>query len=127
MCQGMIACRMHSNIIAYALGIPSVGLVWNNKMTFWGEKIGYPKRFVQSEELEAQYVAQLCEEILKEGTRKPSYQMKQSVYKELRYFVRQYCKKKIKEVETYDFSKHVFASAMGFSYLLIMIALLFKQ
>lgn len=113
MFQGMIACRMHSNIIAYALEIPSVGLVWNNKMTFWGEKIGYPKRFVQSEELEAQYVAQLCEESLKEGTRKPSYQMKRSVYKELRYFVRQYCKKKIKKVETFDFSKHVFASAMG--------------
>lgn len=32
---GVIACRMHANIIAYALGIASIGLVWNDKMVFW--------------------------------------------------------------------------------------------
>lgn len=115
--DGVIACRMHSNIIAYALGIPSLGLVWNEKMIFWGEKIGYPERFITSDRLKPQYVVQVYEEAVKEGTRKPSYWKKRSVCRELRYFVRHYCRKNVdrKEspMESLDFSKHMLAAAMG--------------
>ena len=31
---------MHANIIAYALNIPGIGLVWNSKLMFLGKKIG---------------------------------------------------------------------------------------
>ena len=38
--RGMIATRLHSNIIAYSLDVPSVGLVWNDKLSFFGKNIG---------------------------------------------------------------------------------------
>lgn len=40
------AIRMHSSIISYALQIPSVNLVWNDKIPFFYENIGYPERAV---------------------------------------------------------------------------------
>ncbi|WP_157980686.1 polysaccharide pyruvyl transferase family protein [Aliidiomarina taiwanensis] len=41
----VIAARLHANIISYSLNIPSVGLVWNNKLKLFGKDIGYPERF----------------------------------------------------------------------------------
>ena len=40
------AIRMHSSIVAYALGIPSVNLVWNDKIPFFYENIGYADRAI---------------------------------------------------------------------------------
>ena len=55
---GVIAGRMHSNIIAYALGVPSVGFIWNKKLRFWGEKIGHPERFLEPEALDGRVAAE---------------------------------------------------------------------
>ena len=55
----VLAGRMHSNIIAYALGVPSVGLIWNKKLRIWGEKIGYPERFIEPDALDGTQAAQL--------------------------------------------------------------------
>lgn len=51
--RGVIAGRMHSNIIAYSLGIPSVGFIWNKKLRFWGKKIGHPERFFEINDMNA--------------------------------------------------------------------------
>lgn len=51
---GVIAGRMHSNIISYALGIPSVGFVWNQKLAFWAERIGHPERFLAVDEFDGE-------------------------------------------------------------------------
>lgn len=67
---GIIAGRMHSNIIAYALGVPSIALVWNNKLLFWGDRIGYPERFVQPEQLEASFIMEVLLQSIKKGVRK---------------------------------------------------------
>lgn len=45
--RGVVAARLHANILSYSLGIPSVGLVWNDKLKLFGDQIGYPERFVE--------------------------------------------------------------------------------
>lgn len=41
-----IVTRLHSSIIAYSYGIPSIGLVWNSKQLMFGNSIGHPERFL---------------------------------------------------------------------------------
>lgn len=79
---GVIACRMHANIIAYALGIPSVGLVWNDKMVFWGERIGRPERFLTSSQFEPKRIVQSLMEAMASGV-PPCPQAWKKVYKSL--------------------------------------------
>ena len=86
--DGVIAQRMHSNIIAYSLGIPSVGIVWNEKMRFWGERIGYKERYIMPDELSAERVFDAFEKAMNGKTQKPSYFIKRGVYKHLKGFVR---------------------------------------
>lgn|GEM_PF-1411101 len=38
--------RMHSSIIAYSFGIPTVALEWNDKLPFFYEAIGHPERLL---------------------------------------------------------------------------------
>lgn len=49
--SSVIACRMHANIIAFALGIPSVAFVWNDKLRFFGESIGCSERYLEYTQL----------------------------------------------------------------------------
>lgn len=88
--EAVIACRMHANIIAYAMGIPSIGMVWNDKMLFWGERIGYPERFLKKEEFVSEIVVDRMEQGIREGVRPCSSQLRRAVYNPLRSFVRQY-------------------------------------
>ncbi len=111
--QGMIACRMHSNIIAYALRIPSVGLVWNEKMTFWGEKCGYPERYIPYTQLNPQKVVDTLEDALKRGSKKPSWINQYRIYQEIRLFVRKYGKPRQKQVPQLNVDKHLVAPALG--------------
>ncbi len=45
--SSIIACRMHANIIAFSLDIPSVAFVWNDKLRFFGESIGCSERYFE--------------------------------------------------------------------------------
>lgn len=90
--RGVVACRMHANIIAYSLGIPSVGLVWNDKLTFWGKSIGYPERFLTTEHFTAKEIADCLETSLKQGVRQKGWFFRNSVYRPLKRFVRRYGK-----------------------------------
>lgn len=49
--SSIIACRMHANIIAFSLGIPSVAFVWNDKLRFFGESIGCSDRYLEYTQL----------------------------------------------------------------------------
>lgn len=49
--QGIIAARLHANIIATSLSVPSVALVWNDKMNLFGEMIGHSDRYIRPEHL----------------------------------------------------------------------------
>lgn len=116
---GVIACRMHANIIAYALGIPSVGLVWNDKMIFWSERIGYPERFFQSDCFVPERIAECMAESIREGVRPCPKELKNSIYRPLAKFVRTYGRKALKEhrnvreQKPVDWTAHLAAAALG--------------
>ena len=63
----VIAGRMHSNIVSFALSVPSIGFIWNQKLRFWGEKIGYPERFIECDNLTVDNVISAWEKARNEG------------------------------------------------------------
>ncbi len=64
----IIAARLHANIIATSLGIPSVGLVWNDKLKLFGKLIGYENRFIEKEKfINAEYVLEQLNEAMNNG------------------------------------------------------------
>ena len=42
--KAIIAFRLHANITAYSLGIPAIGLTWNQKVPLFYDAINYPDR-----------------------------------------------------------------------------------
>ncbi len=83
--KGIIAGRLHANIIAYSLRIPSVGLVWNDKLNFWGETIHAPKRFFKHSNFNASMIVNGCLEAINEGYEEENREnFKQTVYKSLK-------------------------------------------
>ena len=46
-CEAVAAIRMHAAIIAYSLSVPSINLVWNEKIPHFYSAIGYPDRAVE--------------------------------------------------------------------------------
>lgn len=120
--KAVVAGRMHSNIIAYSLGIPSIGLVWNEKLNYWGERTGYKERMVSVEQLEASYVMDRLNESIKKGVRRG---IKQYVYKrramvELRGFIDEYAstrsRNKIEAHKEFPWKKYMVATALGGEY-----------
>ena len=44
--EGVIASRMHANIIAASLDIPTIGLVWNEKLNYFGKLLNSVDNFI---------------------------------------------------------------------------------
>ena len=44
--DAIISCRLHPSIIAFSLGVPAIGLIWNSKVKYFYESIGYTERLV---------------------------------------------------------------------------------
>lgn len=107
----VIAGRMHSNIVSFSLEIPSIGFVWNQKLRFWGEKIGYSERFIDCNNLTVSNVIQAWDKARKEGVViKPEY--KNGVYDALKDFADSINHRE-KEHEIINFRKHMVASSLG--------------
>lgn len=117
--DGVIACRMHANIIAYSLGVPSIGLVWNDKLLFWGKRIGYPQRFFTYDQFEPEEIVQCMLDSIEQGTRPCDRRLKKSVQKPLRKFIHQYGKaawkknRSQKTLETVRWKNKLVATALG--------------
>lgn len=110
--RGVIAGRMHSNIVAYALGIPSVGFVWNRKLRFWSEKIGYPERFLEIDEMDPGTAVSVLTDAMKQPCG-PGRKLKWPVKKALLSFSWRYVRKRNVEKEKLDYRKHLVAAALG--------------
>lgn len=107
----MIAGRMHSNIVAFSLGIPSIGFVWNQKLKFWGEKIGYSERFIDCDNLSVINVINAWNKARVQGVIiKPEY--KNGVFDALKDFADSICYRE-KEHEKLDFKGCMVASSLG--------------
>lgn len=90
--EGVIAVRLHANIIAFSMGVPSIGLVWNEKMLRWGEASGYPERFISAEDIEANKVLGALEYALEEGCRSCTQEEREQILTPLAQFLRKYGK-----------------------------------
>ncbi|MGN0518334.1 MAG: polysaccharide pyruvyl transferase family protein [Acutalibacteraceae bacterium] len=111
--KGIIATRMHSNIIAYSFGVPSVGMVWNIKVKIWGQKIGYPERFLSIDDLSAENLVKAYEKAQKSGCRKVKRSQKYKTYNELkRFFLKRYEPVSLRS-ETMNFKKYMIAVGLG--------------
>lgn len=87
--KSVVAARLHANIIAYSLNIPSVGLVWNSKLTAFGKNIGYPDRFLYPPTSDATAIVSSLLNAMKEGyddTQRTRYRqsIQDSAYRVLR-------------------------------------------
>lgn len=107
------ACRMHSNIIAYSLGIPSVGFVWNDKLVHWGEKIGHPERFIEKDKMNPETVADAVMTAIKQGSGKLSYFKKRGNLAELRRFLKNVQSERVQKPVKIDFKNRLCATALG--------------
>lgn len=79
--SGVIAGRLHANIISYSLDIPSVGIVWNEKLTAWGNTIGYPERFFTYQNLDGKKAVHVLIHAIDEGYQKINYREFQNTTK----------------------------------------------
>ena len=118
--DGMIATRMHSNIIAFSLRIPSIGLVWNSKLSSFFQKIGYPERTVSANEIRADFVIHKLEAALKKGCKKTGFWVRYGSYLYLKRFVKKNLRKleKPEERESHlidieELHKHLMKAACG--------------
>lgn len=55
----ILAARMHAGIVAYALNIPKVGLIWSEKIEFLSNIIGERETYFDEEELDYKRIADL--------------------------------------------------------------------
>lgn len=110
--SGVIAGRMHSNIVAYSLGIPSIGFIWNRKLRFWGEKIGFPERFLECSEIDGAEAVNRLLTAMSEKTG-PKLSQKRPVYKALKQFARKWCVRRDAISEKIDYKKNLTAIALG--------------
>ena len=65
--KGIVACRMHANIVAYSLDIPCVGLVWNDKLTAFAQNVGIAHRFIKPHEFKSDLILNLLEDAIETG------------------------------------------------------------
>lgn len=87
--KAVIASRMHANIIATSLDVPSIGLVWNDKMNLFAETVGCQDRYVSGHDLlNSSLVIDKLEQALAEGYDAEQIEnMKQLTIKTLRNIV----------------------------------------
>jgi len=92
--SSMIATRMHANIIAFSLGIPSVAFVWNDKLRFFGESIGCPERYLEYTQLKnTKHIVNVLKKAQAEGYQEGILkQEKASAYKSVRAFFSPFAK-----------------------------------
>lgn len=88
--EGVIACRLHANIVAFSVGTPSIGLVWNEKLIQWGEKIGYPERFIAAGDMEAGLVLERLRMAIRQGCRGLTAEELSRIQEPLEGFVKKY-------------------------------------
>ena len=88
--SSVIALRMHACITSCSLGIPCVGLVWNNKLRMWSKKIDAEQLYISPENINAEIVFNtLMNPIIKKKVN-INFFKKYGVYYELKRFIRKY-------------------------------------
>lgn len=70
--DGVISCRLHPSIISFSLEVPSVGIIWNSKVTHFYDCIGYADRAIPVIGTEASTIVDKLEEAMEQKIVKDS-------------------------------------------------------
>ncbi|OPJ64514.1 polysaccharide pyruvyl transferase family protein [Clostridium chromiireducens] len=98
--KGIIAARMHANIIAYSLDIPTIGIVWNPKLEFFGKTISATNRFFKIDKCNAINIVNELENAINQGyDRKFFNDYKETTYTSLNEYINQFIDNKIYYIE----------------------------
>lgn len=92
MFDAVVSCRLHPSIISYSLGVPAIGIVWNQKVAQFYEAIGYPDRTMTPENASPAAIVNLLEAAMDEGVEQDeSFRMSvyQSVFDALKIILRE--------------------------------------
>lgn len=65
--DGVISCRLHPAILSFSMGVPSVGLIWNPKVSGFYESVGYPDRTIEVSDISPQQLIVSLEKAMDEG------------------------------------------------------------
>lgn len=88
---GMIVPRLHANIVAHSLGIPAVGLVWNDKVRFFAEQIEQEDTVFETFDFDAVKIVDKLEELI--GAEQHTQYLekyKQTTYNAVKEFVKEF-------------------------------------
>jgi len=96
--SSLIATRMHANIIAFSLSVPSVAFVWNDKLRYFGNSIGCGHRYLEYDKIkDADFVISTLKKAIKEGYDKGILEReKLSAYESVKDFVIPFAKDIVK-------------------------------
>ncbi len=75
-----ICIRMHSSIVSYALDTPSINIIWNDKLKFFYENIGYKDRALELNDLSKELLETKISEIINDKKYKSDEKYLMSVY-----------------------------------------------
>lgn len=109
----IIACRMHTNILAHTFSVPSVGLVWNDKLAFWGEKIGHGDRFLRPAQMQPEYVVNKAIQAAAEGCNILTEAQLSKAKDALDVFLKKYSSVRTKNFRHDAYHKKIVADALG--------------
>ena len=99
------AIRMHSSIISYALDVPSVNLVWNDKVRFFYQNIDYPDRAISIEDWNAESVLERLSAIENDPAYTPDREYQMSLYDFLFDIMKDFLGVPDGAAEKYDFDR----------------------
>lgn len=85
--DAVVTCRLHPSIISFSLDVPSLGVVWNSKVRYFYESIGYADRIIDVTKMGADSIIDKIERIISEGVSKDQEYL-MSVYNALFYGIR---------------------------------------
>lgn len=101
--DAVLAIRMHSSIISYALGVPSVNLVWNSKVPEFYSKIGHPERALSVENWTTENLTETAKELVSEDNYSPDSELLMTLYRFLYRELRSFFPNSAEAREEYDF------------------------
>lgn len=81
--DAVMAIRMHSAIISYALDVPSTDLVWNEKIPYFYQNTGYPSRAVKLKNCTPEVMLRMTGELLDDAGFKADDEYLMSLYRYL--------------------------------------------
>ena len=102
--DAIVSCRLHPSIIAFSFNIPSIGLIWNSKVSYFYDSIGYGDRLVDVTNTNAAEIADKIEQAIVQGIQKdPEYL--ESVYRSLFHGIKSVVYPQGSNITPYNYAK----------------------